>query len=131
MPKTNKHIYLDFNASTALAPEVAAAMRAVLEEPFGNPSSTHWAGVPAREAVEKALLGIRVNRTSPSTIDAPAARKVIAEGKAKMEDLPGKALIKRFINPEKVAKLAAYLCSSAAACVTSANWVVDCGYTAH
>jgi cysteine desulfurase len=47
-------IYLDFNASTPLAPEVAAAMRAVLDAPFGNPSSDHWAGKPAREAVEKA-----------------------------------------------------------------------------
>jgi cysteine desulfurase len=54
MPQTKKRIYLDFNASTPLAPEVAAAMRAVLEGPFGNPSSIHWAGVPAREAVEKA-----------------------------------------------------------------------------
>ena len=47
-------IYLDFNASTPLAPEVAAAMRAVLDRPFGNPSSDHWAGKPARAAVEKA-----------------------------------------------------------------------------
>ncbi|MCL4489281.1 MAG: cysteine desulfurase [Chloroflexi bacterium] len=47
-------IYLDFNASTPVAPEVAARMRAVLNEPFGNPSSDHWAGKPAREAVEKA-----------------------------------------------------------------------------
>ncbi len=29
-------------------------MQAVLDEPFGNPSSDHWAGKPAREAVEKA-----------------------------------------------------------------------------
>jgi cysteine desulfurase len=54
MAQRRRRIYLDFNASTPLAPEVAAAMQAVLEEPFGNPSSTHWAGVPAREAVEKA-----------------------------------------------------------------------------
>ena len=47
-------IYLDFNASTPVAPEVAAAMRAVLDAPFGNPSSDHWAGRPAREAVENA-----------------------------------------------------------------------------
>ncbi len=47
-------IYLDFNATTPIAPEVAAAMSPVLREPFGNPSSQHWAGVPAREAVEKA-----------------------------------------------------------------------------
>jgi cysteine desulfurase len=48
------HIYLDFNASTPVAPEVATAMQAVLAAPFGNPSSDHWAGTPAREAVEHA-----------------------------------------------------------------------------
>ncbi|MDP2998997.1 MAG: cysteine desulfurase family protein [Bryobacterales bacterium] len=47
-------IYLDFNASTPVAPEVAGAMQAVLEAPFGNPSSDHWAGKPARDAVQKA-----------------------------------------------------------------------------
>ncbi len=47
-------IYLDFNASTPAAPEVIAAMRGVLDGPFGNPSSDHWAGKPARDAVEKA-----------------------------------------------------------------------------
>jgi len=47
-------IYLDFNASTPVAPEVAARMQAVLVAPFGNPSSDHWAGKPAREAAEKA-----------------------------------------------------------------------------
>jgi cysteine desulfurase len=48
------HIYLDFNASTPLAPEVVEAMRPFLSEHFGNPSSQHWAGRPAREAVESA-----------------------------------------------------------------------------
>ena len=47
-------IYLDFNASTPVAPEVAARMAAVLREPFGNPSSDHWAGTAARAAVETA-----------------------------------------------------------------------------
>jgi cysteine desulfurase len=47
-------IYLDFNASTPIAPEVADAMRGVLAEPFGNPSSEHWAGEPAKRAIEKA-----------------------------------------------------------------------------
>jgi cysteine desulfurase len=49
-----RRVYLDFNATTPIAPEVAAAMRPVLREPFGNPSSQHWAGFPAREAVERA-----------------------------------------------------------------------------
>jgi cysteine desulfurase len=47
-------IYLDFNASTPVAPEVAAAMSPFLEEAYGNPSSLHWAGLPARDAVETA-----------------------------------------------------------------------------
>lgn len=47
-------IYLDYNASTPLAPEVREAMLPYLSEAFGNPSSGHWAGVPARAAVETA-----------------------------------------------------------------------------
>jgi len=47
-------IYLDFNASTPIAPEVAEAMKPFLSQHFGNPSSLHWAGEPAREAIENA-----------------------------------------------------------------------------
>ena len=47
-------IYLDYNASTPLAPSVAAKMREVMEDAFGNPSSPHWAGAPARVHVEHA-----------------------------------------------------------------------------
>jgi len=53
-PSTARRIYLDFNASTPIAPEVANAMRGVLAEPFGNPSSEHWAGERAKRAIEKA-----------------------------------------------------------------------------
>lgn len=47
-------IYLDYNATTPLAPEVTSAMVRHLDEPFGNPSSSHWAGHPARDLVEEA-----------------------------------------------------------------------------
>jgi cysteine desulfurase len=47
-------IYLDYNASTPIAPEVAKAMEPFLTQHFGNPSSHHWAGAPAKEAVEHA-----------------------------------------------------------------------------
>ncbi len=50
----SKPIYLDFNASTPIAPEVAEAIKPFLTQHFGNPSSLHWAGVPAKEAVENA-----------------------------------------------------------------------------
>jgi cysteine desulfurase len=49
-----KPIYLDYNASTPVAEEVAAAMRPFLSEHFGNPSSHHWAGQPAKAALERA-----------------------------------------------------------------------------
>jgi cysteine desulfurase len=51
---TTQRIYLDFNASTPIAPEVAEAMKPFLSQHFGNPSSLHWAGIPAKEAVERA-----------------------------------------------------------------------------
>jgi len=47
-------VYLDHAATTALAPEVRAAMRPFLEGEFGNPSSRHPLGVRAAEAVERA-----------------------------------------------------------------------------
>lgn len=47
-------IYLDYNASTPIAPEVREAMLPYLAEGYGNPSSDHWAGKPARDAVEQA-----------------------------------------------------------------------------
>jgi cysteine desulfurase len=53
-------IYLDFNASTPLAPEVVEGMRPFLTEHFGNPSSHHWAGAPAKAAVERARAQVAV-----------------------------------------------------------------------
>jgi cysteine desulfurase len=50
----NEQIYLDFNASTPMAPEVVAAMSPFLKEMYGNPSSLHWAALPARDAIEVA-----------------------------------------------------------------------------
>jgi cysteine desulfurase len=47
-------IYLDYNATTPLAPEAFAAMRPFLERHFGNPSSIHAAGREARAAIDDA-----------------------------------------------------------------------------
>ena len=49
-----EQIYLDFNASTPIAPEVATAMTPYLEGGYGNPSSSHWAGHMAKAAVDRA-----------------------------------------------------------------------------
>ena len=47
-------IYLDYNATTPIAHEVAEAMMPYIQEEFGNPSSVYSLGIQARAAVEKA-----------------------------------------------------------------------------
>ncbi len=47
-------VYLDHNATAPLRPEALEAMLPVLRETFGNPSSIHWAGSEARDAVARA-----------------------------------------------------------------------------
>jgi cysteine desulfurase len=47
-------IYLDYNATTPVAPEVIAAMEPFHREHFGNPSSGHVYGRRARDALENA-----------------------------------------------------------------------------
>ena len=47
-------IYLDYNATTPVDPQVAEAMLPYIQEHYGNPSSSHSFGVAARKAVEKA-----------------------------------------------------------------------------
>jgi cysteine desulfurase len=51
-------IYLDNNATTAVAPEVFEAMRPFLTNQCGNPSSAHAFGVEARRAIEHARLQV-------------------------------------------------------------------------
>lgn len=54
MLRPMRRIYLDYNASTPIASRVAEVMRRMMGEACGNPSSAHWAGRPARAAVETA-----------------------------------------------------------------------------
>ena len=51
-------IYLDYNATTPIDPEVAEAMLPYLQRHFGNPSSSHAYGMTASEAVISARLQV-------------------------------------------------------------------------
>ena len=53
-PVEYSSIYLDYNATTPVDPQVLATMRPYLEEIYGNPSSGHIFGALARQGVEKA-----------------------------------------------------------------------------
>jgi len=49
-----KSIYLDYNASTPVAPQVLDEMLPYLKDKFGNPSSSHGFGVACRAGIEQA-----------------------------------------------------------------------------
>ena len=51
-------VYLDYNATTPVAPQVVEAMLPYLVERFGNPSSSHVYGIAARQAVAEARASV-------------------------------------------------------------------------
>ena len=62
-------IYLDYNATTPVAPEVVAAMLPFLREHFGNPSSNHAYGAAPRMAIAESRQEIaRLIGARPSEI---------------------------------------------------------------
>lgn len=61
--------YLDYNATTPIFPEVAAAMEPFLWEHFGNPSSGHAFAAPCKTAVDVARAQVaRMLGCDPSEI---------------------------------------------------------------
>jgi len=68
-----RNIYLDYNATTPLDPRVSDAMRDVLQDHYGNPSSTHWAGRSAKHMVEE-------SRTKVAALLGCAADEIVFTG---------------------------------------------------
>ncbi|WP_374102963.1 cysteine desulfurase family protein [Bacillus sp. ISL-77] len=54
MNQSMEKIYLDYNASTPMAPEVVESMKPLLDDFYGNPSALHWAGRPVKELLHSA-----------------------------------------------------------------------------
>lgn len=54
LPHLQDCVYLDYNATTPIYPEVTAAMQPFTSQRFGNPSSVHTYGLATRAAVDKA-----------------------------------------------------------------------------
>ncbi|PLS01879.1 cysteine desulfurase family protein [Neobacillus cucumis] len=63
-------IYLDYNASTPLAPEVVDAMQPLLVDFYGNPSALHWAGSQVKELLHHA-------REQVASLIGSSAREII------------------------------------------------------
>ena len=64
-----KQIYLDYNATTPVRPEVLEAMLPFYQSQFGNPSSVHWAGRAVSGAIETAREQVaKMINASPAEI---------------------------------------------------------------
>jgi cysteine desulfurase len=69
MPTTDAPLYLDYNATTPIHPEVADVMAPLLREGWGNPSSAHEEGRKAKAALDKARAQVAsVIGASPNEI---------------------------------------------------------------
>src|SRR4030065_1761810 len=69
-----KPIYLDYNASTPIDPEVIEEMMPYLRDRFGNPSSSHFYGRRAKEGIEEA------RRRMATLLNARADEMVFTSG---------------------------------------------------
>jgi NAD(P)-dependent dehydrogenase (short-subunit alcohol dehydrogenase family) len=77
-------------------------------------------------ATELAPRGIRVNVVSPGPVETPILGKVGVSDEAKKE-FANKTLLKRWGQPEEVAKLARFLLSEDSSFIIGTNMIVDGG----
>ena len=91
-------------------------------------------------ALEGAEHGVTSNCINPGYVRTPLVENQIAdqarvrgitEDQVVTEVLLERAAIKRLLEPEEVAEMAAYLCSPSASAITGASMVMDGGWTAH
>jgi cysteine desulfurase len=107
-------IYLDYNATTPVAPEVADAMLPYLREHFGNPSSSHVYGQRARDAVAQAraqvaaLIGAALGEVV-FTSCATEANNLAISGVARALRGRGRHLITSAVEHPAVARPMAHL----------------------
>lgn len=107
-------IYLDYNATTPVHPEVAEAIRPYLETIFGNPSSIHVYGAQARTAVENArsqvaaLIGCR-NHEIIFTSGGSESNNMAIKGAALYYRNKGNHIITSSIEHPAVSEVCKYL----------------------
>ena len=97
-------------------------------------------GLTRVTALEAAEHGVTCNAICPSYVRTALVEKQIAD-QARIHGIPesevvekimvAEAPIHRLLEPEEVAKYAAYLCSDDASGITGSAQVIDCGWTAH
>ena len=109
-----KPVYLDYNATTPIDPEVIAAMEPYLRDFFGNPSSSHSFGAAARTAVEEArarvakLIGARSHEII-FTSGGTESNNIAVQGAAWARSRKGRHIITSSVEHPAIMEVCAYL----------------------
>lgn len=82
-------------------------------------------------AVEWAEHGIRVNSISPGVTETALVKKAIAEGHIPTDRYLQRTPMRRFGQPEEIARAALFLASDDSSFMTGANLTVDGGWSAY
>jgi NAD(P)-dependent dehydrogenase (short-subunit alcohol dehydrogenase family) len=85
-------------------------------------------GLTRQLALELAAYSIRVNAIAPGVIDTPATEFLLRDPQAR-EQMIQKILLRRFGQPEDVAKAALFLGSDDSSYITGTELVVDGGWS--
>jgi len=123
MKNTEKHlgeknmrlpIYLDYNATTPVDPEVIEAMEPFFREHFGNPSSSHYYGSITRTAIEKARLQLaKLISAKPQEIiftsGGTESNNMAIQGAAFANQHKGKHIITSSVEHPAVSEVCKYL----------------------
>jgi cysteine desulfurase len=112
-----RSVYFDYNATTPVRPEVAAAMAPFLSADgvFGNPSSIHTAGQASRAALEKAreqvasLLGAADTSEIVFTSGGTEANNLALQGAAFAHRSKGRHIVTSRVEHHAVLHTAEYL----------------------
>ncbi len=99
-----KQVYLDYNATTPVAPSVLEALEPFLTTHFGNPSSSHALGRAAAEAIEDARMQVAsllgVNREEiVFTSGGTDSDNLAIKGVMLADDSPGHLVISSIEHP--------------------------------
>ena len=85
-----KAIYFDHNASTPLESEVISKMKSVLENNFGNPSSSHIYGLKSKQIIEEARDSLA------KMLNADAEEIIFTSGGSESNNMAIRGIVKQF-----------------------------------